>query len=146
MSSLAAKLARLGTGTHVAIYRASKGRVGARMGGRELCLLTTTGRVSGRLRTTPLATFPHDDGLVVVASNGGSDRTPSWYHNLVAHPDVQVQTGDEVRAMVARTATAAEKAAIWPGIVAAARNFGTYQTKTDRNLPVVILSPAAGRP
>jgi F420H(2)-dependent quinone reductase len=139
MSSLAVRVARLFTSAHVAVYRASKGKVA---GGGGLCLLTTVGRVSGRQRTTPLQTFPHDDGgLVVVASNGGSDRAPSWYGNLRANPEVQVQLGAEVRRMVARTATPAEKAEIWPRVVARAKGFESYQRKTSRDIPVVILTP-----
>jgi deazaflavin-dependent oxidoreductase (nitroreductase family) len=67
---------------------------------------------------------------------------PSWYYNLTAHPQVQVQTGSDVRSMIARTASPDEKAQIWPGIVAAAKNFGSYQSKTSRDIPVVILTPA----
>jgi deazaflavin-dependent nitroreductase family protein len=139
------KLARLGTATHVAIYRASKGKVAGGMGGHPVVLLTTTGRRSGKQRTTPVMSFPHDDGLVVIASNGGSDRMPSWYHNLSAHPEVLVQSGAQVRAMAARTASPTEKKQIWPGIVAAAKNFGNYQTKTSRDIPVVILTPTSPR-
>ena len=136
-------MARVFTGMHVSLYRASKGRLGGRMGGNRLCLLTTVGRVSGRPRTTPLMTFPQErDEVVVVASNGGSDRPPSWYGNLRANPEVSVQVGADVRAMLARTATAEEKAEIWPRIVASARNFEGYQKKTNRDIPVVILTPA----
>jgi deazaflavin-dependent oxidoreductase (nitroreductase family) len=144
MSSLAVRMAKLLTGAHVSVYRASKGKVGGSMGGNRLCLLTTVGRVSGRQRTTPLMAFSHEDGaLVVVASNGGSDRPPSWYGNLRANPQVEVQLGPQVRPMVARTATAAEKAAIWPRIVASAKNFEGYEKKTSRDIPVVILTPGA---
>jgi deazaflavin-dependent oxidoreductase (nitroreductase family) len=141
--SLMTKLARVGTAAHVAIYRASKGKVAGSMGGRPVCLLTTTGRRSGKSRTTPVMPFPHQGGMVIVASNGGSDRMPSWYGNLTAHPQVRVQTGEQVRTMTARTASPAEKAQIWPGIVAAAKGFGSYQAKTSRNIPVVILTPAS---
>jgi deazaflavin-dependent oxidoreductase (nitroreductase family) len=143
MSSMAVRAARLLTGAHVAVYRASKGKVGGTMGGNQLGLLTTTGRISGRPRTTPLVTFPQDDGAVaVVASNGGSDRAPYWYGNLRNNPNVQLQIGPEARPMVARTATAEEKAVIWPRIVSNAKNFGGYEKKTSRDIPVVILTPA----
>lgn len=142
MSSLATRMARVFTGIHVSLYRASKGKVGGRMGGNRLGLLTTVGRVSGRPRTTPLMTFPHEgDEIVVVASNGGSDRSPSWYGNLRANPQVDVQIGADVRVMLARTATAQEKAQIWPRIVASAKNFEGYEKKTNRDIPVVILTP-----
>lgn len=140
--SVATKLARVATGTHTAIYRASKGKIAGSMGGRQVSLLTTTGSRTGKQHTTPVMTFPHDAGLVIVASNGGSDRMPSWYYNLSAHPRVSIQTGAQVQAMTARTASPDEKAQIWPGIVAAASNFGNYQTRTSRDIPVVILTPA----
>jgi deazaflavin-dependent oxidoreductase (nitroreductase family) len=141
--SVATKLARVATGTHAAIYRASKGKVAGSMGGRQVSLLTTTGRRSGKQHTTPVMTFPHPGGLVIVASNGGSDRMPSWYYNLSAHPQVTIQTGAQVRTMTARTASPQEKTQIWPDIVAASSNFGNYQTKTSREIPVVILTPVA---
>jgi len=136
-------MAKAATSAHVWLYRTSKGKLGGRMGGRQLCLLTTVGRISGRPRTTPLMTFQNQDGeLVVVASNGGSDRPPSWYGNLRANPQVHVQIGADVRPMVARTASAQEKAEIWPRIVASAKNFEGYQKKTNRDIPVVILTSA----
>jgi deazaflavin-dependent oxidoreductase (nitroreductase family) len=142
MSSLATRITSLVIGAHVRLYRASKGKVGGSMGGNRLGLLTTVGRRSGRPRTVPVTTFPQDDGsLVVVASNGGQDRPPAWYGNLRAHPQVHLQLGAELRPMLARTATAQEKAEIWPGIVARAKNFAGYQKKTDRDIPVVILTP-----
>jgi deazaflavin-dependent oxidoreductase (nitroreductase family) len=140
--SIQTKLMRLATATHVAIYRASKGKVAGSMGGRSFSLLTTTGRRSGKQRTTPVMAFPHEEGLVLIASNGGSDRMPSWYGNLSAHPEVTVQSGAHVQAMTARTASPAEKAKIWPVIVATAKRFGDYQSKTNREIPVVILTPA----
>jgi len=142
MSSVANRLARLATGTHAAIYRVSGGKVFGKMGGQQLCLLTTTGRRSGKPRTTPLNCFPHDDGLVVVASNGGSDRYPAWYHNLTAHPQVTVQLGADVRTMTARTATPEERAEIWPRVVARAKNFAGYEKKTSRVIPLVVLTPS----
>ena len=141
MSSVANRLARLATGTHAAIYRASAGRVFGKMAGQQLCLLTTTGRRSGQPRTTPLTSFPHGDGLVIVASNGGSDRYPAWYHNLTAHPEVTVQVGADVRTMTARTATAEERAEIWPRVIAQAKNFAGYEKKTSRVIPLVVLTP-----
>jgi F420H(2)-dependent quinone reductase len=142
--SVLTKLRRAATGAHVAIYRASRGRFAGSIGGYPVGLLTTTGRRSGKQRTTPVMTFPHQDGLVVVASNGGSDRAPSWYQNLSAHPQVRVQSGAHVRAMTARTASPLEKAQIWPGIVAGAKYFEGYQSRTRRDIPVVILTPVPG--
>lgn len=135
------RVIRAFTDTHVALIRVTRGRLGARMGGMQLCVLTTTGRTTGLERRNPLACFPHAEGLVVIASAGGSDEHPAWYRNLVADPGVGVEVDGVNRSMTARTATKAEKAEIWPGIVAAAKNFEGYQTKTSRNIPVVILEP-----
>lgn len=135
------RLIKAFTDTHVALIRLTRGRFGARMGNLRLCILTTTGRKSGCERQSPLAWFPHDDGLVVIASAGGSDHHPAWYLNLVANPLVRVEIDGVDRAMTARTASDAERAKIWPGIVAKARNFEGYQARSSRSIPVVILRP-----
>lgn len=141
MTSALKLLTKAVTGAHVAVIRVTHGRVGARIGSTKLCILTTTGRKSGIERRNPLACFPHDDGLVVIASAGGSDEHPAWYQNLVANPLVSVEVDGVVRPMTARTASEAEKAQIWPGVIAVAKNFAGYQTKTSRDIPVVILEP-----
>jgi deazaflavin-dependent oxidoreductase (nitroreductase family) len=135
------RMIRAFTDTHVALIRSTRGRIGARLGPQELCVLTTTGRKSGLERHNPLAYFPHGDGLVVIASAGGSDRHPAWYHNLLANPVVRVEVDGASREMTARTATDEEKATIWPAVIAKAKNFAGYQVKTSRNIPVVILEP-----
>ncbi len=140
------KLVRVGPAIHASLYRVSNGRFAGRIGSNQLLLLTTTGRKSGKPRTTPLMAFPRGDDLVVVASNGGSDRMPSWYLNLSANPQVHVQIGADERDLTARTATPDEKAQLWPGIVAAAKNFDGYTHKTARELPVVVLSPPTASP
>ena len=107
MTTIANRIARLMTGAHARLYRATGGKVASRMGGQQLCLLTTTGRRTGRQHTTPLTCFPRGSDVVVVASNAGSDRHPSWYLNLQARPTVRLQVRDEVREMTARTASVA---------------------------------------
>lgn len=141
MSTVKDRLIRAATDMHVAIIRSTHGKIGARMGTQDLCVLTTTGRTSGIERRNPLSWFPHGDGFVVVASANGSDKDPAWYRNLVADPAVHVEIGGVDRPMTARTASDAEKAQIWPGIIAKAKNFESYQGKTSRNIPVVILEP-----
>jgi deazaflavin-dependent oxidoreductase (nitroreductase family) len=136
------RITRAFTDTHVALIRMSHGKVGARMGAMKLCILTTRGRQSGVERRNPLACFPHDDGLVVIASAGGSDTDPAWYRNLVANPDVRVEVDGLDRPMTARTATDEERPLIWSGVISTAKNFAGYQTKTSRKIPVVILTPA----
>ena len=141
MGSLAKTLAKFATVGHTAVYRASKGKVAGRMGGHSVCLLTTTGRRSGQSRTVPLMSFPQAGELVVIASNGGSDRYPAWYHNIKEHPEVTVQIGEKVQKMTAREGTPQERAEIWPRVVAQAKNFGQYEKKTSRVIPVVVLTP-----
>jgi deazaflavin-dependent oxidoreductase (nitroreductase family) len=135
------RLIRAATNLHVGMIRSSKGRFGAKMGPQDLCVLTTTGRRSGTERRNPVAWFPHQDGIVVVASANGSDKHPAWYLNLAANPDVGVEINGQEKPMTARTASDAEKEQIWPGIIAKVNRFDSYRTKTSRNIPVVILTP-----
>lgn len=84
----------------------------------------------------------HGEGrYVLVASKGGDDRNPNWYLNLVAHPEVELTIRGETLPMRARTATPAEKADLWPKIVAAYSGYAAYQTRTTRDIPVVICEP-----
>jgi deazaflavin-dependent oxidoreductase (nitroreductase family) len=126
-------------------YRFSGGRLGGRFpGGAPVLLLTTVGRRSGRPRTAPLLYLSEGDDLVVVASKGGMSHHPLWYKNLEANPRVEVEIGTARRTMLARRATAAEKAALWPRLVTMYRDYDAYQARTERDIPVVILSPASG--
>ncbi len=128
---------------HSWIHRASGGRIGGRFpGGAPVMLLTTVGRRSGEPRTVPLIYLDDGDSLVVVASQGGLPTHPAWYHNLVAHPRVEVETGRRIREMVARVASDEEKAVLWPRLVEMYADYDTYQAKTDRTIPVVVLDPA----
>jgi len=130
---------------HRSLVRASGGRVGGHVLGMPAIELTTSGRRSGRPRTVML-TVTREEGstLVIVASKGGDDRHPDWYLNLVANPDVEVRMGGGApRRMRARVADAAERARLWPLITTEHRNYAGYQRKTDREIPVVLLEPAA---
>jgi len=123
-------------------YRASGGRVGGRfLRGAPVMLLTTIGRRSGRSRTAPLIYLRSGDDVVVVASKGGMRHHPAWFLNLEANPDVTAQIGRERRRLRARRATDAEKAELWPRLTAIYRDYDDYQARTQRNIPVVILSP-----
>ena len=127
---------------NTALFRASGGRIGNRfMRGAPVCLVTTTGARTGARRTTPLIYLAEGDNVVIVASKGGMSHHPAWYHNLVAHPAAQVQIGSRVREMTARRATDAEKTALWPRLLAIYPDYDDYQARTDRNIPVMILSP-----
>jgi F420H(2)-dependent quinone reductase len=126
---------------HAAVYRATGGRLGRRMGGLPVCLLTTRGRRTGQPRSTTLSWFPHGDGLLVVPANAGSDRLPAWYHNLVAEPRVLVQVGPEVRRMTARVAGPDERSRLWPDVVASSDVYAQHQARLGRPIPVVVLEP-----
>ena len=126
-------------------YRLSGGWLGGRFpGGAPVLLLTTVGRRTGQPRTAPLLYLREGENFVVVASKGGMSHHPLWYKNLEANPRVEVEIGRERRTMVARRATASEKAAVWPRLVAMYRDYDTYQARTERDIPVVILSPVSG--
>lgn len=132
--------ARAVTGLHKAVFRASKGRVGGRGFGMPVLELTTTGRKTGKRRTTMLTSPVHDDRRVVlVASYGGDDRHPTWFLNLREHPEVEVTMGGRTRSMRARVASPDEKEALWPDVVAAYRGYAQYQKRTERDIPLVVL-------
>jgi deazaflavin-dependent oxidoreductase (nitroreductase family) len=107
--------------------------------GVKTLLLTTTGRRSGEPRRTALIYQPDGDRHVVVASNGGSTGHPSWYHNLSANPDVEVQVGADTFKARARTASGAERARLWELMNEVWPDYAGYQRKTDREIPVVVL-------
>lgn len=122
-------------------YRRTGGKIGGRLAGAPVCLLTTIGRKSSQARTLPLLFLADGETVVLVASRGGTDTAPLWYRNLCANPDIEIQIGPSVRPMRARTATDDEKAYYWPKLVANYRGYAAYQTWTDRVIPVVICTP-----
>jgi deazaflavin-dependent oxidoreductase (nitroreductase family) len=125
------------------IYRTSGGRLGARFpGGAPICIVTTTGRRSGRPRTVPLLYMRDGDDIIVVASKGGMPQHPDWYLNVAANPEVEIEIGDHSEPYVARTADAEERASLWPRLVEVYSSYDDYQARTDREIPVVICSPA----
>ena len=129
---------------HVQRYQETDGEVGHEWQGTKTLLLTTTGRKSGEERIQPLIYARHGDDYVVVASKGGNPQHPAWYLNLDANPDVEVQVlGDRFPA-TARTATPEEKSEIWPTMTAEWPDYDNYQRKTDRDIPVVLLSRRDG--
>src|SRR5262245_23735674 len=123
------------------IFRASGGRLGSRfLRGAPVLLLTTTGAKSGIRRTTPLIYLAEGSRVALVASKGGMSHSPAWYHNLMANPECEVQIGSRQTSMVARRASAEEKAALWPKLVAIYRDYDDYQARTSRDIPVLILT------
>jgi deazaflavin-dependent oxidoreductase (nitroreductase family) len=133
--------ARLGTRTHVLLYRRSRGKLGGQPGAPSL-LLTTTGRKSGKPRTVAVYYLPDAERQILVASYGGDAKHPAWYLNLVADPSAIVQIGADVRPVRARDADAAERADLWPRLTRNWPAYDDYQARTSRVLPVVILERA----
>lgn len=130
------------TGATVKAYRLTGGRVGGKMTGAPVLLLDHVGRKSGKHRTTPLIYLAEGDDLAIVASRGGSDATPAWWLNLQASPATTVQVGRERRDVVARQATPEERARLWPGLTAIYPDYDVYETRTEREIPVIVLAPA----
>jgi deazaflavin-dependent oxidoreductase (nitroreductase family) len=123
-------------------FRVSGGRLGARFpGGAPVLLLTTVGKKSGQKRTAPLLYLKDGDNYVIVASKGGMSHNPGWYWNLLAKPEVEIEVGHEKMAATARRAGEAEKKRLWPQLVAMYPSYDDYQARTDRQIPVVILTP-----
>jgi deazaflavin-dependent oxidoreductase (nitroreductase family) len=128
---------------HRSVLRVSGGRLLGSAGSMPVVELQTIGRKSGKRHKTILtAPISDDERVVLVASKGGDDRDPDWYRNLVADPEVELTIDGHTKRMTARTATADEKADLWPTIVEVYKGYAGYQEKTDREIPVVICAPS----
>jgi deazaflavin-dependent oxidoreductase (nitroreductase family) len=130
---------------HRGLLTISGGRVGWRAGGMPVVELTTTGRKSGQPGTVMLTSpVQEGDAIVIVASRGGDDHHPAWFLNLRDHPDVEVAfAGKPKQPMRARVATPEERARLWPRVTAGYKGYANYQTKTDREIPLVMLESAS---
>ena len=138
--------------TNVWLYRRTGGRVGGtwRIGAGfrnpvPICLVEHRGRKTGKRRTTPLVYLHDGDRIVVVASQAGRPEHPMWYRNLLADPDVTVQIRSRRQSMRARVADQAERAQLWPRLVDLYADYASYQSWTDRVIPVVVLEPVGIR-
>jgi deazaflavin-dependent oxidoreductase (nitroreductase family) len=126
---------------HVRRYQETDGAVGYLWNGVPILLLTTTGRRSGQPRTTPLIFARNGEDYLVVASMGGAPRHPWWYENLLVDPDAEIQVKAEHLAVTARTASDEEKPDLWEIVSDQWPTYHTYQTRTQRIIPVVVLRP-----
>ena len=126
---------------HLAAYRLSRGRLLGSVVGMPVLLLTTTGRRSGKARTTPLTFFRDGTDLVVIASNGGADKAPAWSLNLQQTPHAVVEIGTDKLAVTARAASEQERERLWVVVTAAYAGYARYQERTTRRIPVVLLTP-----
>ena len=127
---------------HRGILKLSGGRLGWEAAKMPVLELTTTGRKSGEPRSVML-TSPVQDGenIVVVASRGGDDQHPAWFLNLRDHPEVEVSVQGEPKEPMRLGASAEDRARLWPLVTADHKNYADYQTKTDREIPLVLLEP-----
>lgn len=122
-------------------YENSGGTEGTTLQGVPIILLTTKGAKTGKLRKTPLMRVEHDGEYAVVASLGGAPKHPVWYHNIKAEPHVELRDGPVVKDYTAREVFGEEKARWWERAVAVWPDYANYQTKTDRQIPVFVLTP-----
>jgi F420H(2)-dependent quinone reductase len=129
-------------GGHVALYRASGGRLGHKPPfAPPMLLLDHVGARSGVRRTSPLVYTRDGEDYVLVASKGGYPRHPAWFHNLRAHPDTTIQVGRRTLAVRAHVASDEERARLWPKAVATYGGYAGYQARAARTIPLVVLSP-----
>ena len=129
------------TKLHIIAYRFSGGRIGATLGGMPMLLLTTWGRRSGILRTTPLLYLPVDNVFVLVASNGGARQHPTWWFNLQHRPEALIQIGPARGRVRTAQASPAERQRFWPLLLQVYPPYADYQARTDREIPLVVLHP-----
>src|ERR671912_2380102 len=135
---------KLGSGVHSGVYRATGGKLFGRMGKSPILLLNTMGRKSGKKRTTPLLYVMDGEGFVIIASKGGAPTHPAWYLNLIANPDATVEVGDREVRVRAEEADSEEKARLWQKMVEMYPTYDHYQTKTKREIPLLVLHPVEG--
>ncbi len=125
---------------HVRVYRETDGEHGYHWRGTTILLLTTRGRKSGEERTTPLIQRTDGERWVIVASKGGTPEHPSWYENLLADPQATIQVKGETIGVTASTAEGEERSRLWSLMTEVWPAYDDYQTKTDREIPVVVLT------
>jgi deazaflavin-dependent oxidoreductase (nitroreductase family) len=126
---------------HTFLYRLTKGRLGGKMMDFDVLLLTTTGRKSGREHTLPLGFISDNGNYVICASNGGAAKHPTWYLNLTSNPQVTVEVKDKKITATAETATGEERTRLWNALIAASPSYKNYETRTSREIPMVVLKP-----
>jgi deazaflavin-dependent oxidoreductase (nitroreductase family) len=126
---------------HVRQYEATNGQTGHEWNGTNVLILRTTGRKTGKQRKTPLIYGRDGKDYLIVASKGGAPEDPKWYLNLQDTPDIEIQVKGDVLPVRARTASAQEKARLWPTMAKEWPDYDKYQKSTPRDIPLVILSP-----
>jgi deazaflavin-dependent oxidoreductase (nitroreductase family) len=129
------------TRTHVFLHRLTGGRFFNQLGGDEVCFVTMKGAKSGRTLTVPLMYVPYQEGVLLVASQGGAPKNPVWYGNLVKHPDIEVNHRGKRMKLRARLATPEEKPALWPICDQHYAPYADYRERTTRDIPIFVCEP-----
>ncbi|MFT4560950.1 MAG: deazaflavin-dependent oxidoreductase (nitroreductase family) [Gammaproteobacteria bacterium] len=129
------------TKVHKFLRGLSGGRILNTLGGDEVCFVAMTGAKSGRALNVPLMYVPFEEGVLLVASQGGNPNNPVWYHNLVKNPDITVEHRGKKMVLRARQASAEEKVALWPICDSHYAPFADYRGFTDRDIPVFVCEP-----
>ena len=132
---------RIYTKVNVWVYRLSKGKFMNRLLGKPICLVTMTGAKSNKKRTIPLMYVPYENSFVLVASQGGLPKNPSWFYNLKKHPEITIEYGGVKYFLVARQLDKEERAKVWPTCLAYWPDYAVYQQRTTREIPVFLCEP-----
>jgi F420H(2)-dependent quinone reductase len=135
---------KLGSGAHAGVYRATGGKLFGRMGKSPILLLNTEGRKTGRKRTSPLLYVMDGEDFVIIASKGGAPTHPAWYLNLKANPDATVEVGDREVRVRAEEVDSEENVRLWQKMIEMYPTYDDYQTKTKREIPLLVLRPVEG--
>ena len=143
MSTLTTTAQRWITRAHATVYRVTGGKIGGWIMGPVL-LLTTTGRKTGKQRTSPLLYLQDGENMAIVGSNGGATRHPAWWLNLLANPEAGVEIGSRKLRVRAGEAKGEEKSRLWARLVEMYPSYEDYQKRTTREIPVVVLYPQRG--
>lgn len=139
---LVRKIIRRYTQLNVWVYKKTNGKLMKNFpGGYPICIVGMKGRKTGARREVGLIHLPEGENVYLVASQGGMDKHPVWYHNVVANPEIDVMVSGNVRNMVARQLSADEKRDAWPHLLSLYPDFDEYQARTDRDIPVFICTP-----
>jgi deazaflavin-dependent oxidoreductase (nitroreductase family) len=128
--------------THICLNRITFGKMFNTLAGDEVCFVTMTGAKSGRIIEMPLMYVPYNEGVLLVASMGGSPKNPVWYNNIAGNPNITVRYRGKRMSLQARLATAAEKPLLWPICDSHYAPYADYRARTDRDIPIFVCEPA----